>query len=174
MKNILKQLALCASCGIIDLVLFGLLLRMSLFKDITIYYYRILYLVMVITVISLALFIFHQCAMYYYRDSFMCLFFSIDPMVIERSYTIFSLADMTDHADTVYSAEDIKTQFIEGYIEGDNESQKRIDEQVSIGNVAKVSGGYQIKKGKSLVEFFRFIEVIFPVPDKNSIYPNGQ
>lgn len=106
---------------------------------------------------------------------FMCLFFSLGPMTIERSYTVYSLADMTDHPDTVYSAEDIKAQFIEGYIEEANGSQKRIDEQVSIGNLEEVPGGYRItEKGKNLVELFRFLESIFPVPDESSIYPNGQ
>ena len=106
---------------------------------------------------------------------FMCLFFTLGPMVIERSYTVYSLADMTDHPDTVYSAEDIKTQFIEEYIEKANESQKRIEEQVSIGNLEEVPGGYRItEKGKNLVKLFRFIETIFPVPDENSIYPNGK
>lgn len=96
-------------------------------------------------------------------------------MTIERSYTVYSLADMTDHPDTVYSAEDIKAQFIEGYIEEANGSQKRIDEQVSIGNLEEVPGGYRItEKGKNLVELFRFLESIFPVPDESSIYPNGQ
>lgn len=106
---------------------------------------------------------------------FIALFLSLGPMPIERSYTIYSLVDMYEHADTIYSAEDIKKQFIEGYVEGANESQKRIDEQVYIGNLQEVSGGYQITdKGKRLVEMFRLVETIFPVPDKNSIYPNGK
>lgn len=106
---------------------------------------------------------------------FMCLFFTLDPMVIERSYTVYSLADTTDHSDTVYSAKDIKTQFIEGYIEKANESQKRIEEQVSIGNLEEVPGGSRItEKGKNLVKLFRFIETIFSVPNENSIYPNGK
>ena len=105
----------------------------------------------------------------------MMLFFSLGPMPIERSYTIYSLADMSDNSDVVYSAEDIKIQFIEGYIEGANESQKRIDEQVYIGNLKEVPGGYQItEKGKNLIKIFRVVEAIFPVPDKNSIYPNGK
>ena len=104
----------------------------------------------------------------------MALFLSLGPMTIERSYTIYSLADMTDHADTVYSYEDIKDQFIEGYIEGANESQKRLDEQVSIGNLEEVDGRYRItSKGQRLVWIFRLVESIFPVPDENSIYPNG-
>lgn len=104
---------------------------------------------------------------------FMALFLSLGPMPIERSYTIYSLADMADHADTVYSYEDIKRQFIEGYVEGANESQKRIDEQVYIGNLEQMDNGYQItEKGRCMVSIFRFVEFIFPVPDKNSIYPN--
>ena len=44
---------------------------------------------------------------------FMALFLSLGPMTIERSYTIYSLADLTDNASKVYSAEEIKQQFIE-------------------------------------------------------------
>lgn len=104
----------------------------------------------------------------------MALFFTLGPMTIERSYSIYTLADMADHSETIYTAEEIKTQFIEGYLEEAEESQKRIDEQVYIGNLEGVSGGYQItEKGKRLVRLFRTVEAIFPVPDKNSIYPNG-
>lgn len=106
---------------------------------------------------------------------FMALFLSLGPMTMERSYTIYQLADMADHAEQVYSAEEIKTRFINGYIEGKQEHRKRIDEQVSIGNLAKTDSGYQItEKGKRLVRLFRLVEKFFPVPDKNSIYPNGK
>ena len=104
----------------------------------------------------------------------MALFFSLGPMTIERPYTIYSLADMTDHAEAVYTAEDIKTQFIEGYIEEAQENQKRINEQVAIGNIEETNGRYRItEKGKRLVGVFRLVEKVFPVPDKNSIYPMG-
>ncbi|WP_195282974.1 hypothetical protein [Harryflintia acetispora] len=106
---------------------------------------------------------------------FMALFFTLGPMTIERSYTIYSLADMADHGGQIYSADEIKNRFIEGYIGEANESQKRIDEQVYIGNLEETDGGYKItEKGERLVRIFRFLESIFPVPDKNSIYPNGQ
>lgn len=106
---------------------------------------------------------------------FMALFFSLGPMTIERSYTIYSLADMTDHAEQSYTAEEVKRQFIEGYIEGADASQKRLDEQVAIGNVEMTDGKYHIsEKGKSLVRLFRVVEAVFPVPDESSIYPNGK
>lgn len=58
---------------------------------------------------------------------------------------------------------------------GANESQKRLDEQVYIGNVEKTGSGYRItEKGERLISIFRFVEMIFPVPDENSNYPNGK
>lgn len=104
---------------------------------------------------------------------FMALFLSLGPMPIERSYTIYSLANMADSAEPVYSFEDIKTQFIDGFIEDANETQKRIDEQVSIGNLEETDGGYRItEKGERLIRLLRFVEAVFPVPDETCIYPN--
>ncbi len=106
---------------------------------------------------------------------FMALFFSLGPMPIERSYTIYSLADMVDRGAPICSAEQIRNRFVDGYIDGAAESQKRIDEQVSIGNLEQTDGGYRItEKGERLIKLFRLIERAFPVPDKNSIYPNGK
>ena len=106
---------------------------------------------------------------------FMALFFSLGPMTIERSYTIYSLSAMTDSDKDVYSAGEIKTQFIDGFIEEANESQKRINEQVHIGNLEETDDGYRITaKGRRLIKLMRLVESIFPVPDKTCIYPNGK
>lgn len=105
----------------------------------------------------------------------MALFLALGPMPIERSYTIYSLAEMADSEKDVYSAGEIKTQFIEGFIEEANESQKRIDEQVYIGNLEQTDEGYRITaKGQRLIKLMRLVESIFPVPDKTCIYPNGK
>ncbi len=38
----------------------------------------------------------------------------------------------------------------------------------------EVDNGYDIStKGEQLVKLFRFVELLFPVPDESSIYPNG-
>lgn len=105
----------------------------------------------------------------------MAVFLSLGPMPIERSYTIYSLAEMTDSEKDVYTYEEIKDQFIEGFIEEAGESQKRIDEQVYIGNLEETDGGYRITaKGERLIQLMRFVESIFPVPDRTCIYPNGK
>ena len=105
----------------------------------------------------------------------MAVFLSLGPMPIERSYTIYSLAEMTDSDKDVYTYEEIKDQFIEGFIEEAGESQKRIDEQVYIGNLEETDGGYRITaKGQRLIKLMRMVEAIFPVPDRTCIYPSGK
>ena len=105
----------------------------------------------------------------------MAVFLSLGPMPIERSYTIYSLAEMTDSDKDVYTYEEIKDQFIEGFIEEAGESQKRIDEQVYIGNLEETDGGYRITaKGQRLIKLMRLVESIFPVPDETCTYPNGK
>lgn len=187
--KLLKLAALFLVLSIVIAVAAAMLLRLSFWAEQKAFIYRLIAIAVLCCVVFLliSVFIFRKKGSVWgisFSSSvlciglstvFMCLFFSLGPMTIERSYTVYSLADMTDHPDTVYSAEDIKAQFIEGYIEEANGSQKRIDEQVSIGNLEEVPGGYRItEKGKNLVELFRFLESIFPVPDESSIYPNGQ
>lgn len=102
---------------------------------------------------------------------FMALFFALGPMTIERSYTIYSLAYLNDYND-VYSYEEIRDQFVTGYVDA-GATQKRIDEQVAIGNLEQIDGGYRITpKGERLVALFRIVETVFPVPDESSIYPD--
>lgn len=101
---------------------------------------------------------------------FMCLFFTLGPMTIERSYSIYSLAYMTDY-DEICGYEEIRDQFITGYVDG-GATKMRIEEQVSIGNLKKIGDKYEItKKGKSLIKLLRVVEAVFPVPDTGSIYP---
>ncbi len=188
MITLLKAVGLCVALCVLIAAGVALLLRTPLFAGLRAYLYRLLILDAICCVILLVVVV---AAWAKKNDLFglnlssavmcvglstllMALFLSLGPMTIERSYTIYSLADMTDHADTVYSYEDIKNQFIDGYIEGAKESQKRLDEQVAIGNLEEIDGGYRIsEKGKRLVGIFRFVETIFPVPDESSIYPNG-
>ena len=105
----------------------------------------------------------------------MAVFLSLGPMPIERSYTIFSLADMAEKPETALTTEEMKEQFINGFIEEAGETQKRIDEQVYIGNLEETDGGYRITaKGQRLIKLMRLVESVFPVPDETCIYPNGK
>ena len=188
LTKLLRAVGVCAAACIVIAAIVALLLRTPLLAGQKAFLYRLLMLDAIACVVLLAvlapatvrrgeLFGLNMSSVVMcvgLSTLLMALFLSLGPMTIERSYTIYSLADMTDHADKVYSYEDIKDQFIEGYIEGANESQKRLDEQVAIGNLEEIDGGYRITaKGQRLVWVFRLVESIFPVPDENSIYPNG-
>lgn len=185
--RLVKSAVICIVCCIFIAAIVALLLRTPFLAEQKAFLYRLL----VMTALSCALLLVASILLYIRRETFwglsfsasvlciglstlvMAVFFSLGPMTIERSYTIYSLAYMADHTDETYTAEEIKTQFIEGYIEGARESQKRIDEQVYIGNMEETAGGYRITpKGRRLIELFRTIETVFPVPDQNSIYPN--
>lgn len=187
-RKILSCINACIFYSVMILVSVSLLLRTSFMENQKAFLYRLL-------IMDMICFSFLLCGTFLlclkrktilklsFSSNVLCvgmsalliaLFLSLGPMTIERSYTIYFLADMTDHAETIYTTDDIKTRFIEGYIEGAKESQKRINEQVAIGNMEEIDGGYRItEKGKRLVKIFRLVEKIFPVPDKNSIYPNG-
>lgn len=188
MITLLKAVGLCVALCVLIAAGVALLLRTPLFAGLRAYLYRLLILDAICCVILLVVVV---AAWAKKNDLFglklssavmcvglstllMALFLSLGPMTIERSYTIYSLAEMKDSTTEVYSMEKIKDQFINGFVEGANESQKRIDEQVSIGNLEKVDGGYKItEKGRRLIDLMRLVESIFPVPDETCIYPNG-
>lgn len=188
MITLLKAVGLCVALCVLIAAGVALLLRTPLFAGLMAYLYRLLILDAICCVILLVVVV----AVWAKKNDLfglklssavmcvglstllMAVFLSLGPMPIERSYTIYSLAEMKDSTTEVYSAEEIKDQFINGFVEEANESQKRIDEQVSIGNLEKVDGGYKItEKGKRLIDLMRLVESIFPVPDETCIYPNG-
>lgn len=186
--KLLKAAAFCIGLCLLIALSIALLLRTPFLASMRVYLYRLLIFVVLCCMVLLAvvMIIGVKKETFFGLDLsstvmciglstlFMALFFSLGPMSIERSYTIYSLANMADSSEYIYSTEDIKTQFINGFIEDANETQKRIDEQVSIGNLEEVYGGYHItEKGKLLIGLMRFVESIFPVPDETCIYPNG-
>ena len=186
--NLVKAMCLCIMFCLFIVVIVALLLRTPLLAGQKAYLYRLITFDIIACIILLTLtlpVIIKRGKLFGLNLSsvvmcvglstlFMALFLSLGPMPIERSYTIYSLAEMRDSTKEVYSAEEIKEQFVNGFIEEANESQKRIDEQVYIGNLEEVDGGYKITaKGKNLIDVMRFVESIFPVPDETCIYPYG-
>lgn len=93
-------------------------------------------------------------------------------MPMDRSYTIYTLAEMADNPKQVHSMEEIENRFIDVYIKEMQNTERRIFEQVEVGSLTEVEGGYQISdKGQRLIEMYRLLEKIYPVDNKTSIYP---
>jgi hypothetical protein len=100
------------------------------------------------------------------------IFISIFLAVIDRSYSVFSLAHLVNNSEQSYTMKEIEDNFIENYVVGLDATKRRVDEQVRIGNLVEVEEGkYQIApKGARLIKTFRFFEKIFPVEEKRILY----
>lgn len=182
MKTFVKIIATCIFFCLIIGILVASLLRLDFMSNQQAYLYRLLSMTGITCIIMMILYIKIPSKIFGLNQIiiqlnivisglFMALFFSLGPMVIERSYTVYSLAYIADH-EGLYTYQDIRNQFVKGYVDG-GATQKRIDEQVSIGNLEKDGDAYRItEKGKSLICLFRMIEKVFPVPDTSSIYPS--
>lgn len=88
--------------------------------------------------------------------------FTLLPVTVERSVSVFMLCYMSDHSDTAYTEDDIEKVFIDEYIETYGAFQKRFHEQDVTGSIEETENGYVITdRGKRLVYMFRFIGEIF-------------
>lgn len=187
--KLLKAALLCVVLCVLIAVAVALLLRTSLLAGQKAFLYRLLMLDAIACVVLLAITVpvvvkrgnlfgleLSSVVMCVGLSTLlMAVFLSLGPMPIERSYTIFSLADMAEEPETALTTEEMKEQFINGFIEEAGETQKRIDEQVYIGNLEETDGGYRITaKGQRLIKLMRLVESVFPVPDETCIYPNGK
>lgn len=174
--------------GIFSLVMFSVLLHIDVLGDDNIYLYKCfiyagITAAILLVVLLLAkkwegkLLCFDFSPACIFSAAVICLlalgfFSSTVIMPMDRSYTIFTLADMADNDGEVYSMEKVENEFIGVYIQDMQNTERRIAEQVEIGNLIAVDGGYQIsEKGARLVNLYRFIDKLYPVDNKTSIYP---
>lgn len=130
--KLFKCFILCVCLCLIIAIVVATLLRTPLLTEGNVYLYRLLVLTGTCCIVLVVICFFaYRKKMSLFNVSFsisilciglstlfMMLFFVLGPMTIERSYTIYSLVDMADHSGQVYSADEIKDQFIEGYIGG--------------------------------------------------------
>lgn len=188
MNKLLKNCLTYVLSGVFSLILFSILLHidpLESFCDIYLYkcfFYAgitVIFLVLVLLLLWKKPLLFLDIKLEeILSTALICLlalgfFASTVIMPMDRSYTIYSLADMADNSDRIYSLEEIENDFINVYIKAMKSTDRRISEQVGIGNLAEVDGGYQItEKGQQLIEMYRILDKIYPVDNKTSIYPN--
>ncbi|MEG0834343.1 MAG: hypothetical protein RR413_02755 [Christensenellaceae bacterium] len=186
MKKLMLDIVLYAAIGIFQVLFLAVMLRTPLFNDTVIYYYRVLYIVLLGAIVSLIVLILFGkkipfvsinpsliFSTIFITTSVMVIFATLGSMAMDRSYTIFSIVDMAEKSGQLYTAEEVEDRFIEVYIKEFGSTKRRIDEQVSIGNVENVDGEYRVtSKGERLIKLMRFVESIFPVDEKRILYPN--
>ncbi|MGP1410953.1 MAG: hypothetical protein ACTTKD_03890 [Peptoanaerobacter stomatis] len=78
---------------------------------------------------------------------------------------------MEKNSEHIFSESEIEESFVNGYIIDMEATKRRIEEQISLGNIEKVDNGYRItEKGIKLVKMLKLYETVFPVEEKRVLY----
>jgi hypothetical protein len=100
--------------------------------------------------------------------SFNLIFFTHVPVTADRSLSVFMLGSMTQDIDGSYRKDELENLFIEKYINENNNIGKRIDEQLSSGNIMEANNEYKLTdRGKKLMDFYKNVAEIFEIPKDN-------
>jgi hypothetical protein len=94
--------------------------------------------------------------------SFNICFLVVAPVTVDRSVSIFMLGEMAANPDESYSAGDMSRLFVNVYIGDDQQIERRLREQTSIGNVEDAGGLYHIsRRGKDFIALSKFVSWLF-------------
>lgn len=93
--------------------------------------------------------------------------FTLIPVTVERSISVFMLSYMSDHNEIAYTENEIKEVFIQYYVDEYGAFTKRFDEQDITGTIEQTKEGYKItEKGELLVSMFRTIAKLFNTDER--------
>lgn len=94
--------------------------------------------------------------------SFNLVFFTLIPVTIERSISVFMLEYMDTKPDKKITEKNMTTAFENLFIQNGKAIQKRFDEQIFSGTVIKDGKGYRLtKEGHRLINLFKIAGQIF-------------
>lgn len=90
------------------------------------------------------------------------------PTLLDRSISIFLLAELDSDQDQVMTTDHLSQAFMEGYVDGVFQVEKRIAEQVSIGNFERtaVNEVRLTRRGEIVASVNRFLANIFRVDSR--------
>lgn len=100
-------------------------------------------------------------------------FFTLIPVTVERSVSVFMLSYMDENSDQTFTQESVGEVFTSKYVEDYGAFEKRFDEQVVTGTIEEnPDGSYTItERGRFIVKLFRTIAEWFDT-DRRLVYPN--
>ncbi len=98
--------------------------------------------------------------------------FTLIPVTVERSVSVFMLSYMESYSDELYSEEKMTKIFEDVYVDSFSAFKKRFHEQIVTGTIDEVNeDGYRINdKGKFIVHLFRRVAKWFNM-DTKLVYP---
>lgn len=98
--------------------------------------------------------------------------FTMLPVTVERSVSVFMLSYMYENEDEPLTEEEMSEIFVEKYVNEYQAFDKRFNEQIVSGNIEKTDDGYVITStGKKIVDMFRTMAEWFDT-DRRIVYPN--
>ena len=163
-------------------VLFVASFRMILFKNLDVFFYRGLCLILFWGILSsgaMALLKYLKNIKYLekwrkiitIRDiilfftAFCCVhtvLFTHLPVTADRSISVFMLGHFADHPDEIFTEQEIEEYFINRYVRDYGAFSKRFHEQEETGTIQRVGDGYQItRRGRDLMRLYEKIAVWF-------------
>lgn len=100
-------------------------------------------------------------------------FFGVIVVSFDRSISVYFLSAIFEREDT-FRPEQLEALLWEGYFLGQSATQRRIEEQTQIGNMAMNSAGeiYITAKGRRFVEMSRVIAQLYNTK-REFLWPNG-
>ena len=183
-REIVYTLLLYAVLYVISFGILILLIRLPLLKSMHVLMYRgIVMIVLAGIFASVLLVIFkkwRKAAWLSAKDvvlvfiltcSINMVFFTLVPVTVERSVSVFMLSYMDNYSDH-YTQDQIAEIFVDKYVNEYGAFEKRFDEQLTTGSIEQnADGTYSITdKGRFIVKMFRLISDVFDT-DKRLVQP---
>lgn len=184
-KEILYLFLMYIGLYTVSFLILIVLIRMPLFRSINILMYRGVVMIIIAGIIAsllMALFMKWKKASWLSAKDVIfvfiiscCInmvFFTLFPVTVERSVSVFMLSLMDENSEIAYSEEQITAIFVDKYVDEYGAFEKRFEEQSITGTIEKnADGTYSITdKGRFFVKVFRLISDIFDT-DKSLVHP---
>lgn len=99
--------------------------------------------------------------------------FTLIPVTVERSVSVFMLSYMYENEDKAFTEEEMSDIFKDIYVDDFGAFDKRFHEQIVSGNIEEKENGYVLTgSGRNVVKIFRLVSKWF-CTDQRIVYPDS-
>ncbi|MCR4624909.1 MAG: hypothetical protein K5795_02920 [Lachnospiraceae bacterium] len=184
-REILLTLLTYAVLYVVSFFLLVLLIRLPIFSGMHVLMYRGIVLIVISGIIASVLMVLFKklkgitwlsakdvVLVFILCCSINMVFFTLIPVTVERSVSVFMLSYMDTFDERTYTEDEISEIFVDKYVTEYGAFEKRFDEQLTTGTIEKnADGSYSItSKGRLIVKLFRLISDVFET-DKRLVDP---
>ena len=180
-KEIVFTLLTYAVLYVFSFLLLILLIRTPLLKGMHVLMYRGMVMIVLVGIMASALLVLFKkwrkitwlsakdvVLVFILTCSINMVFFTLIPVTVERSVSVFMLSYMDTYSDRTYTEDEVAKIFVEKYVDEYGAFEKRFDEQLTTGTIVQnADGTYSITdKGRFIVKLFRLISDVFDTDER--------